>query len=212
MNEQPVILYGISKVHYDKTHTIDRVMVHEIKGGRVRVGGREWRRAEVVSRIRKLWALPRPACIVTLPNGSGRPFGPRVEVLGEKFIRSIPNDSSDDNLARLPRILTSYGISKVHYERAHTNIDVVKVHKVECQQSCCDGCKWRTADVVQRIDEGDSFITLPKTGHGSMVQILRKKTGKSGQQRLFIRSIRTNEADNLRRLPPLKIWKTKGVH
>lgn len=190
MNEQPVILYGISKVHYDKTHTIDRVMVHEIKGGTVRPG-REWSRAEVVSRILKLRKQPRPAVIVTLPKGK---FGQTVEVLREKIIRSIPNGSANDNLARLPRILTSYGISKVRYNCAHTHIESVMVHKVQCQKICCDGCEWRRLDVVDRIKEGDSFVTLPRLKDGTAesgrtVEVWHKK---------FIRTTPSGEyPDNL---------------
>lgn len=189
MIEQPVIRYGISKVHYDGAHNIDRVMVHKVEGRTVQPG-REYSRADVVSRIED------GDRFVTLPvlNRRRVRFGQDVRVLRKKYIRSDPNGTDSDNLAHLPRILTSYGISKVRYNCSHTHIESVMVHKVECQKICCDGCEWRRLDVVDRIKEGDSFVTLPRLKDGTAesgrtVEVWHKK---------FIRTTPSGEyPDNL---------------
>lgn len=195
MTEQPAIDYdyGISKVHYDKAHKIDRVMVHQVEGRKVQPG-REWSRADVVNRI------GMGDRFVTLPelNRSRARFGQTVEVWGKEFIRSIPNGTASDNLESLPRILTFYGISKVRYDCAHAHIETVMVHKVECQQICCEGCEWRRLDVVHRLKEGDSFITLPKPSvgkalSGQTVEVWHKK---------FLRTTPSGkDPDNLENLP-----------
>lgn len=207
MSQQPAIDYdyGISSVRYDDVGGhIDRVMVHKLEGQEICCDGCEWRRLDVVHRLNK------GVSFVTLPRRKrgGLRFGQTVSVWDERFIRSIPNKRTSDNLANLPPIL-SYGISKVHHNSGNTHLERVLVHKVERHLDpkigdarvarggitiCCDGCVWRRRDVVHRIAEGDSFATLPKAESGSAVKIFRRK---------FIRSTPKKEVDNLAKLPPI---------
>lgn len=191
--------YGISRVRYDSAHShIESAIVHKVDGQGICCEGCEWRRLDVVRRLKEQDSF------VTLPRreGGGVRFGQKVKIWDKRFIRSIPNGKESDNLAHLPRIVSSYGISKVRYSSGHSNIDRVLVHKVERHVDpkirdarirrdgitiCCDGCVWRRDDVVDRIIEGDSFVTLRKVKTDPAVKVWRHK---------FIRSIADRRADD----------------
>ena len=102
MTQQPVISYGISRVHYAHGH-IDKVKGYQLNGATIgSPKEREWSRDEVVNRIRN------GESFVTLPRlntskvrrGQTVDEGQTIEVL--MCIRSIPNRKHSDNLDRLP--------------------------------------------------------------------------------------------------------------
>lgn len=98
MTPQPVIRYGISKVHYDRAHSrIVSVWAHHVNGRTIGHGS-PMRRLDVVRKILG------GSGFVTLPETNGRRLrlGQRVAVLREKFLRSIPNGKHTDDLRGLP--------------------------------------------------------------------------------------------------------------
>lgn len=215
MPQQIVMSYGISKVRYDNAHShIESVIVHKVGDQGILCEGCEWRRVDVVRRLIK------GDSFVTLPmrKEGGVRFGQKVRIWDKKFIRSIPNGSASDNLAHLPGILGMYGISRKRYDSAHTHIERVKVHKIDRSLDpqihdprtrrdemtiCCDGCEWRCDDVVERIDEGDSFVTLRKMDDPP-VKVVRPRPGPQDDRprKPFLRSgANRRESDNLKELP-----------
>lgn len=86
----------------------------------------------------------------------------------------------------------------MHYDRAHSHIDSVKVHQVYGRTIDSEETKWSRAKVVSRIKKGDRFVTLPElTGGG-----LRFGQTVAVWRDIFIRSIPNgNHTDDLRGLP-----------
>jgi hypothetical protein len=93
--------YGISAVHYNRGHShIDRVWVHTGPGNK----GSDWPRTKVVS------AIERNTTFVTILKNKNKKDdkwreGQLVQVdplHGVKYIRTVGNGTTADNLRRLP--------------------------------------------------------------------------------------------------------------
>lgn len=90
----------------------------------------------------------------------------------------------------------SYGISKVHYNSAHTHIDRVRVRRLHGRRIGSKEMEWSCDEVVNRIKKGDRFVTLPKSDAGKL------QIGQTVEALIFIRSIPNgDDSDNLRGLP-----------